>query len=118
MASSPTAEADPERRLLCPSVDRVSPNQIQMAYGYLKAAITADPNSPVITSGLDGSHLTLTFIGQAGIRYRVETSQDLVNWTPQGGPSGGAVGSGAEVNLSYSLSGEARFYRVSATMTN
>jgi hypothetical protein len=84
-------------------------------YGYLKAATEGELNPPMLSSARTETGLRLTFFGQAGVLYRVETSLNLTAWSLQGGPSGSALGAGAEVNLNLNSSDVARFYRVRAT---
>ena len=84
-------------------------------YGYLKTAATGSVAPPNIASAQIGNNLRITFFGQDGVSYRVETSSDLSSWAPLGGPSGSAVGRGQDVSLSYTSTGGTRSYRVLAT---
>ncbi|HEX7858832.1 MAG TPA: hypothetical protein VF773_00755 [Verrucomicrobiae bacterium] len=84
-------------------------------YGYLKPANTVEAVPPTLLSGFNGSNLRVRFNGQAGVRYRVETSPDLLTWTQSSTPRGGVLGAGTEVTLDYAISGDVRFYRVIGT---
>lgn len=54
-------------------------------YGYLKTAEIGTPTAPALTVALDAGNLRLTFFGENGVSYRVESSSDLGTWSPMGG---------------------------------
>jgi hypothetical protein len=84
-------------------------------YGYLKAAAGGTITAATLIAGRNGNNLTITFPGEAGVNYRVETSTDLVTWTAMGGGSGSATGSGQNITLTFAAGSGIRFYRVRAT---
>jgi len=65
---------------------------------------------PTITAiTRDGGVLTVSFSTQRGLRYRVEFSDDLLSWSPLGGP---LTGTGAAMSATDLVAAGRRYYRV------